>query len=135
MTVPAWGHTRVSSALEVFTVLTNPPTDPGYRARWEELLTIEPPFWGSLMQHAHPLSGLNARSYRLWSWDDHGVVLSLDTLEPPLGVRYRTWDFLRHELDDPPTHPHAPSLSVLRRIHADTETWPSTAWSHAKPSP
>jgi hypothetical protein len=133
MTLKAWGHTRVSSALEVFAILTAPPDHPEYHALWQQLLAIEPPFWGSLMEHAPAIACLRTRAYRVWSWDDHGAVLSPESLSPPLGVRYRTWDFLRHERDDPPTDPRRRPLSASTRIHVDTETWPSTEWPNTKP--
>jgi DNA topoisomerase-3 len=128
MTVQTWGHTSVSSALEVFNILTSPPADPGYRARWQELLSVEPPFWGSLLEHGAVLGWLFDRAYRLWSWDDHGAVLSPRDLSPPLGVQYRTWDFLRHELDELPTRPRLQSVCVYTRIHDDTENLVATPW-------
>lgn len=111
MTLKLWGPREVSSALEVFLVLVSPPADPQERAEWKDLLTIGPPFWGSLIETAPAVAALHARRYVVWSWDDHGVVLSPADAEPPRGLRYRTRDALRHEQDDPPTHPR-PSASA-----------------------
>jgi hypothetical protein len=122
VTVKAWGPERVSSALEVFLILQAPPADRLQRDLWQQLLAIEPPFWGSSIHQAASVRRLVARGYRVWSWDDHGAVLFPgDACEPPDGVQYRTWAYLRHEHDDPPTHPLRASSPSSACIHDDTE--------------
>jgi hypothetical protein len=85
-----WGHRHVSSALEVYLVLSSPPSDPRDRSDWKDLLSIEPPIWGCPSARRWALT-VAARGYRVWSWDDRGVVFSdLDVL-PPRTLRYRPW--------------------------------------------
>ena len=114
MTVKPWGYERVSTALEVYDVLTSPPRDSGHHSFWLQLLEFEPPFWGSLLDHAPAVAELIAHGYRVWSWDDHGAVLSPSHAEPPQGVRYRTWSYLLQEHDDSPTQPIALPSRALR---------------------
>jgi hypothetical protein len=100
-----WGHCHVTSALEVFFLLTAPPRDPEGVQRWSELLSVEPPVWGSEEVHrrAHRLA---SRGLRLWTWDEYAVVFSDLGTRPPRGVHYRPW----HMADD-----HRPPL--LERVH------------------
>jgi hypothetical protein len=122
VTLKAWGTERVSSALEVFLILQTPPANPLRRDLWQELPTIEPPFWGSLMHQAPSVRCLVARGYRVWSWDDDGAVLSRgDAGEPLEGLQYRTWAYLRHEHEDAPTHPLQAESPSSTCIHDDTE--------------
>jgi hypothetical protein len=39
----SWGHTHVSSAHEVYLVLSRPPNDARGHWLWRNLLSIEPP--------------------------------------------------------------------------------------------
>jgi hypothetical protein len=90
-----WGHAHVSSALEVYRVLSCRPLDADERALWHGLLSIEPPVWGSPdpRRLARLLAG---RGYRLWSWDDHGVALSDAGNLPPATLRYLAWSDVVH---------------------------------------
>lgn len=93
-----WGRSHVSSALEVFMVLTHPPCARGHFADWEYQLTLEPPTWGGAEARNGALI-LQARGYHVWSWDDYAVVYSRPDTIPPRGVFYRTWrSFDVHEV-------------------------------------
>jgi hypothetical protein len=85
-----WGRRHVSSALEVYLVLSSPPSDPHALSDWKDLLSIEPPIWGGAVARKSALT-LAARGHRVWSWDDCGVVFSDSDVLPPHTVRYRPW--------------------------------------------
>jgi len=85
-----WGRRHVSSALEVYLVLSSPPPDPHDLSDWKDLLSIEPPIWGGAVARRCALT-LAARGYRVWSWDDRGVVFSDSDVLAPCTVRYRPW--------------------------------------------
>ena len=133
MTLKAWGRFHVSSALDVYRLLQTPPYQHPARHHWDELLTLEAPFWGSLMDHAPSVAYLVTRGYRVWSWDDHGVVLSSRELEPPHGVHYRGWNFFFHEAEDDPTQPN-PSLPItlLDRPHENVGEAVTPPAAHAR---
>jgi hypothetical protein len=86
-----WGRRHVSSALEVYLVLSSPPSNPRDRSDWKDLFWIEPPVWGGAGAQRGVLD-LAARGYHVWTWDDHGVVLSDLNVLPPATVRYRPWN-------------------------------------------
>jgi hypothetical protein len=86
-----WGHRHVSSALEVYLVLSSPPTNHRDRSDWKDLLWIEPPIWGYAGARRGALT-IAARGYHVWTWDDHGVVFSDLNVLPPAAVRYRPWN-------------------------------------------
>ncbi len=88
-----WAHKHVSSAREVYLVLSNPPTDSRGLWLWQNQLSIEPPVWGCAAARGYALS-LAARGVRVWSWDDHGVVFSDFDVLPPRTLRYHPWDRL-----------------------------------------
>ncbi len=88
-----WGHAAVSSALEVYIVLTTVPIAPTQFRRWKDLLSIEPPIWGSL-EAERRAQALGAAGLRVWSWDDYAVVYSDPRVLPPEGVHYRPWHLL-----------------------------------------
>jgi hypothetical protein len=88
-----WGHARVSSALEVYDLLANPPHDPNARRLWHDLLSIEPPVWGSREARRQALA-LISDSRCVWSWDDYAVVFSPSHAIPPEGLHYRPWHLL-----------------------------------------
>jgi hypothetical protein len=103
----AWGHTHVSSAREVYLVLSRPPSDARGHWLWRNLLSIEPPIWGCAAARGAALA-LASCGYRVWSWDDHGVVFSDFESQPPRSLRYRSW----HRLALPaPYLETAPSFS------------------------
>jgi hypothetical protein len=85
-----WGYTHVSSALEVYLVLANPPPDPHGRRLWQGLLAVEPPIWGHASARRCALT-LAARGLRVWSWDERGVVFSDFDARPPRSLRYCPW--------------------------------------------
>jgi hypothetical protein len=115
MTLKAWGHADVSCALDVYNLLTAPPAD---HDRWRELLTLEPPFWGAIMDYACAVAYLIGRGNRVWSWDAEGVVLSDAAHVPPHGVRYRHWNHYFHEREDEPTQPYPrPSADPTAEDH------------------
>jgi hypothetical protein len=95
-----WGHTHVSSAFEVYLVLTQPPHDATSRAAWQDQLAIEPPVWGSA-RRAQAASALTTRGLRVWSWDDYAVVFSDVDAQPPCGLQYRPWHVLQLEPELP----------------------------------
>ena len=86
----AWGTLRVSSAEEIYAVLTKPPTDTNRRRRWTERLGIEPPVWGSKTV-AMWARWFVERGMRVWTWDEDGIVFSEHNTLPPDGVVYRSW--------------------------------------------
>ena len=85
-----WGTAHVSSALEVYLVLSCPPLDPRAARLWYSQLAIEPPIWGGAPARRCALS-LAARGLRVWSWDDRGVVFSDFDALPPRTLRYFPW--------------------------------------------
>ena len=130
MTLKAWGRFPASSALDIYRLLTSPPHDGASLEQWYHLHTLEPPFWGSLMDHAGNVAYLVTRGYRVWSWDDHGVVLSSTALEPPHGIHYRSWDFFFHDHEEDPTQPNpALPITLLDDIgeHPDESMTPTAA--------
>jgi hypothetical protein len=102
MTRKAWGHTQVSSALEVYNLLASGHADVEH---WQTLLTIEPPTWGAVPEHAPRIAYLISRGFRVWSWDDHGVALSSSARPPPHDLHYRCWDFYFDANEEEPTQP------------------------------
>jgi hypothetical protein len=111
----AWGHTHVSSAYEVYLVLSLPPRDPRGRSLWRGLLSIEPPVWGGPAAATLALK-LAACGHRVWSWDDHSVVYSDFDALPPSTLRYEQWPRAR-SARDAPAYPRA--SSPLRIAHRD----------------
>ncbi len=103
----AWGHTHVSSALEVYLVLSSPPPDTRGQWLWRNLLSIEPPVWGCAAARGCALS-LAARGVRVWSWDDHGVVYADYDALPPATLRYDPWQQLDAWTPRPREHPPPP---------------------------
>ena len=86
-----WGRLGVTSALEVYLVLSRPPSEPSERALWQNQVAIEPPVWGCAAAHGAAQS-IARRGYRIWSWDDRGVVVSEFEAWPPRTVAYLPWD-------------------------------------------
>jgi hypothetical protein len=99
-----WGHTHVSSAREVYLVLSNPPVDSRAEWLWRNLLSIEPPIWGCAAARGCALS-LAARGVRVWSWDDDGVVYADFHAVPPYTLRYVPWHRLDLRSTRPREHP------------------------------
>ena len=128
-----WGHTHVSSALEVYLVLHDPPVELEPHRRWRTLLGIEPPIWGSGDARRSAL-WLASRGQRVWSWDDYAVVFSPLAAVPPRGLHYRPWTLL--ELDfaqetSAPTHRQRSTPRVSDP--AESEREPSARRSGPKP--
>ena len=102
-----WGHKHVSSAREVYLLLSSPPSDPPDLGLWQNILSIEPPIWGCPGARGAACA-LAACGFRVWSWDDHGVVFS--DLESPTPRSLRYWPWYRLALPRPEVE-NAPSLS------------------------
>ena len=99
-----WGHTHVSSAHEVYLVLSRAASSLEDSKAWEDLLCIEPPIWGSAAAHASAML-LAAIGYRVWSWDELGIVYSYPDAVPPRSLRYLSWTAVeqaRVQHDKPP---------------------------------
>jgi hypothetical protein len=112
--IQRWGHGRVSSAFEVYLVLTRPPSDARGFWLWKNQLSIEPPIWGCAAARGFALS-LAARGVRVWSWDDDGVVFSdFDGLPFPT-LRYRPWHRLELPAATSPREPSRPSLTTTAK--------------------
>jgi len=85
-----WGCRFVSSAYEVYLLLSRLPVDDKDANRRDDLLSIEPPVWGSdaARESARVLA---ACGYRVWSWDELGIVYSYPRSLPPRSLRYLPW--------------------------------------------
>jgi hypothetical protein len=94
-----WGHKQVSSAREVYILLSDPPSEPRDQGLLQNLLSIEPPIWGCAGARGAACA-LAACGFRVWSWDDHGVVFSDVESIPPRNLRY--WPWYRVALPLPP---------------------------------
>jgi hypothetical protein len=104
----SWGHTHVSSAHEVYLVLSRPPHDARGHWLWRSLLSIEPPIWGCAAARGAALAFASRVGGRVWSWDDEGIVFSDFESQPPRSLHYRSW----HRLALPAAHPETtPSFS------------------------
>ena len=85
-----WGHMFVSSAREVYLLLSTLPANAEDANRRDDLLSMEPPVWGS--SAAHQSARLFAAcGYRAWSWDELGIVYSYAHSLPPSTLRYMPW--------------------------------------------
>jgi hypothetical protein len=103
--IQPWGYTFVSSAYEVYLLLSRLPVDAQDANRRDDLLSIEPPVWGS--DTAHESARVVAASgYRVWSWDELGIVYSYPRSLPPSTLRYLPWCEVgrtaSHSEDKPP---------------------------------
>lgn len=111
-----WGRRHVSSALEVYLVLSSPPPDPHDLSDWKDLLSIEPPIWGGAVARRCALT-LAARGYRVWSWDDRGVVFSEFEAWPPRTVAYLPWDGADPDRVAPTSRAVEPLHAIDNTIH------------------
>jgi hypothetical protein len=85
-----WGHTFVSSAHEVYLLLSRLPADAEDANRKDDLISIEPPVWGSSAA-CESARVVAACGYRVWSWDELGIVYSYPHTLAPRSLRYMAW--------------------------------------------
>ena len=111
-----WGRLGVTSALEVYLVLSRAPSDPNERALWQNQVSIEPPVWGCAAAHDAARS-IAERGYRVWSWDDRGVVFSEFEAWPPRTVAYLPWDGADPDRVAPTSRAVEPLHAIDNTIH------------------